>query len=301
MNLSGTYVLREIWQNNVANGRGMLCSVLKEIWRKPTQQFEISVLTIWKRLLHQSEKNKHFIICNILLPCKRKTIRCVSDVNELYLLLAIVWPVVWFTIALVIAQLTSTTSFQSVQMFSFCTKLYISMLSQVWQDTNKLWKLIMRGYRKYPYSPKEGIRISWEWGKKCMKLNLIGVSKGVRLEGWASWVGRGGYSMCLFSGTTWTQFVTDVTLSNFLQPASISWCIVWHITAISITENEWDSLPYVKLCVTYQIASHLMEQPSGQWVYHCHPQHQISEEQDLERQPSDMARIHLHIHFVYNQ
>lgn len=62
-------------------------------------------------------------------------------------------------------------------------------LSQVWQDTEKLIKLLMRVSRKYPYSPKEGIIIFCEWGasvrpgnwKKCMKLNLpvIGVSKGV--------------------------------------------------------------------------------------------------------------------------
>lgn len=41
VNLSGMYVLREIWQNSVANGSGMLFSVLKEIWRNPTKKLVI--------------------------------------------------------------------------------------------------------------------------------------------------------------------------------------------------------------------------------------------------------------------
>ena len=41
------YVLREIWQNNVANGNGMLFSVLKEMWRNPTQKKENSCEYNW--------------------------------------------------------------------------------------------------------------------------------------------------------------------------------------------------------------------------------------------------------------
>ena len=44
-----------------------------------------------KILLHETEKNEHFIICKILLPHNRKTI-IVSNMNELQLLLEIIWP-----------------------------------------------------------------------------------------------------------------------------------------------------------------------------------------------------------------
>ena len=54
------YVLREIWQNNVANGNGMLFSVLKEMWRNPTKKSKIAMSIIengkhWKVLLMVSQ------------------------------------------------------------------------------------------------------------------------------------------------------------------------------------------------------------------------------------------------------
>ena len=55
------YVLREIWQNNVANGNGMLFSVLKEMWRNPTKKKVKIAMSIiengkhWKVLLMVSQ------------------------------------------------------------------------------------------------------------------------------------------------------------------------------------------------------------------------------------------------------
>ena len=54
------YVFREIWQNNVANGSGMLCSVLREICRKPRKQRKYQYWWPENLLLQQPEKRKHF-------------------------------------------------------------------------------------------------------------------------------------------------------------------------------------------------------------------------------------------------
>ena len=63
-----------------------------------------------------------------------------------------------------------------------------------------------------------------------------------------------------------------------------------------ISHWSWPQLTGSKIHIfyypcTYQIVSHLMEQPAVQWVYHCHLQHQISGEQDPERQPGNIEII----------
>lgn len=71
------YVFKEIWQNNVANGSGMLCSVLREMCRKPTQQRKYQYW--WPKkdaATIRKVRTLFMIICKMSLCCKRKSIRC---------------------------------------------------------------------------------------------------------------------------------------------------------------------------------------------------------------------------------
>ena len=77
-------------------------------------------------------------------------------------------------------------------MFSFCTKYTFSMLSQVWQDTDKLWRLIMWGSRKYlMILPQRRDKNFLGVGNKMHETWLNWSFQRGRVRGMGSWRGGG--------------------------------------------------------------------------------------------------------------